>query len=98
MSADMEVKLVKNFLEGNLKAFISNDPENLLLGVTPRQRSPWLDFFFFSQVPAVLMKERDSWATEEERTAQGDQAPAIPLPRGGGRRAPSGEANIHFFH
>lgn len=57
----------------------------------------WI-FFFFSQVPAVLMKERDSWATEEERTAQGDQAPAIPLPRGGGRRAPSGEANIHFFH
>lgn len=37
MSADMEENLVKTFLEGSLKSFIPTDPENLLLGITPRQ-------------------------------------------------------------
>ena len=36
MSADMEVKLVKNFLEDNLKGFIPNDQENPLLGIASR--------------------------------------------------------------
>lgn len=44
MSAGMKVKLVNTFLEGNLKVLIPTDPENLLLGIPPKQCRPWLDF------------------------------------------------------
>lgn len=36
----MEVKLVKNFLEGNLKAFTLTDPENLRLGTPQSNAGP----------------------------------------------------------
>lgn len=83
----MEGKLVKNFPEGNLKAFTLPDPENLLLGITPKQFLPKCLQFWL---------QRDLWATgEEEWIVQDTHAFEIPLPWEGGRRSPLGKANTY---
>lgn len=58
----MEVTLVKNFLEGNFKAFTLTDPENLLLGITPKQCGLWLNF-----CPSAYSSDYREICGEQER-------------------------------